>query len=126
MNTLRQQMLVDLNADILDTNNFAETVTYVPQVGPARRVNIDITHSSEYASGTMLMEQVHTISIVVGRNETHANGGVSMPQLGDAIIRDGDIPGVVYSWTGEVMDSEDHYWALKFERRKPHRVGAVA
>lgn len=126
--TLNDDFADDLADTFLDTDECGEWVTYFPTGGgPSRRVVALISDvvSRDEARG-VLRKELHTVSVLVQKDQTHAKGGVTEPQCtergADTLERDSE-PNVRYAFTARVIASDSVSWTLEFERRVLKAVG---
>lgn len=126
--TLKDDMTADLYATALNVDEFGEWVTYWPAVGPSRRLVANIVTKQEDVIGPVVDHDKETITVLVGKDESHDLGGVSLPvRKGSSIDRltrdlDAGLDVNQYVFTGK-SERMPGGWKLTFERRKMVTVG---
>lgn len=121
--TLAAQIVTDASAVFLNTEDFAETITYYPKQGLARSISATRVSLSHYRRQRERMTEEATHHLLE-RNElalfvsNDATTGIPTPQLGDAIrlagdraderwdfvsIEETDAAGFVVAWAKHVM-----------------------
>lgn len=109
----------------LNTDDFAEAVTYLPKSGSSRTVTAiieDVTRLRDLNGGIVNTEE---IEVFVGRDASADEGGVDSPQIGDGLMRSAanDPTQKVYSFIGDITDIEPDGWTLLFRRDVIRRQG---
>ncbi len=121
INTLKQQITADVSDVFLDTDEFAETVTYIPASGAAVSITVVIEESDEFldVEGRAVFDEV--ILVFTSRNSS----GIASPVLGDGLKRSAteDPEQRLYGYMGQKEDPERDSWWLMFKRRKTQRQG---
>lgn len=121
VNTLKQQITADVAGIFLDTNEFAETVTYIPAGDSGVSITVIVEESDELidVAGRTVDEEM--ISVFTART----SAGIQNPATGDAILRSvtEDPEQRVYGYMKQREDPERDSWWLLFKRRKTQRQG---
>lgn len=125
--TLKDDLAVDA-ANLLNTDEFAEVVTFKPAEGPSRRVTVIVHEETgrQDVRGAM-RRQTDTVQVFVLKNQSHATkGGIATPQRlergADSFERDGETGGR-YVYTGRVVSADAATWTLEYERPKLRSIG---
>lgn len=114
-----QSMKADVvNRNILNTDFFAEEVTYSPTVGTPRAIDVKIAAAEDPAFTEAGDEEFQErVRVKVRRDATL---GIDNPQLGDllarSVTREPDRRPYVYS--GEKPEISASHWVLIFSRHK--------
>lgn len=125
--TLRDDRKADFYNVFLNTGEFAETVTFYPaRGGPSRRIVVIRSVTQRPEQGELVTYGEEQLRIRVGKDETHAKGGIAVPVSAgtkrDMIQRDDDTETERYAYTGEKKDF-GVYWELEFSRRMLQTAG---
>lgn len=105
-------------------SGMAETVTLRLVGQDERRVTVVGTDvaADQLAQDSDLNLETFTCSI--GRDPSHALGGIDRPEQRMTIVRDGDQPGSgVWAFNGDVLETTPHSFMLKFLRPRLFRLG---
>ncbi len=130
MTTLREQIQADVGDVLLNTDDFAESCTYLPKSGDARSIVAVVEEGGIEADEMSGVQLVSTVTVFVSRDETT---GIDAPQLGEQLCRESDHladgspdPLKLYSYSGIVDESDDAMaasWTLVFTRKRPFEKG---
>jgi hypothetical protein len=107
----------------LGAGHFTEEVTYYPKDGEPRAVSAIVVRQQHTEQEEHQAFQVETLSVLLGRDEAAAVGGVASPQIEDYLHRPLDAADVFYVFRGKVIEETPASWTLEFERRRPYQVG---
>lgn len=120
--TLREQITTDVSAVFLNTDDFAETVTYTPKSGDARQVSAVVDESERYEEGVRGgKRKVTVLEVLVSRDETT---GIATPKFGDGLSR--RLTGKeneTFSFRGESVETDENAWTLTFWRDVDEVIG---
>lgn len=112
-------------ATVLDTDAFAEEVTYIEPSGPSRTVVMKINHDQRIEERDGVEWIVETVRGRCLRDPSHSQGGVDRPIHGAAIIRHTQEDQRRYGYTGHIESIAQHSWTLIFEHQRPNDVGTA-
>jgi hypothetical protein len=120
-NTLKQQITADVAGVFLDTDEFAEAVTYIPASGSEVSITVIIEEEDEFLDENQRAADHEFIRVFTALT----SAGIKYPTLGDAIKRSAteDEGQRLYGWTGQREDPERDSWWLVFRRTKTQRHG---
>jgi len=120
-NTLKQQITADVAGVFLDTDEFAESVTYIPASGAQSTITVIIEESDEFLDMEDRVVDDEMISVFTART----SAGIQSPVIGDGILRSTteDPEQRVYGYMQQREDPERDSWWLLFKRRKTQRQG---
>ncbi len=128
--TLREQIAADVGDVLLNTDDFGEICTYLPQVGDLRSIVCVVEEDSQQVDERNTLVLAASIRVFVSRD---SSDGIDAPQLGDKLCRESDHladdsadPGKCYSFAGVVDESDDATgtaWTLAFVRNQPDEIG---
>lgn len=112
-------------ACLLDTNAFAEQVTYHPAGQPApRTITAIVRPTQEIDQAEYLDREVQRYTVSVGKDETHAKGGVALPVAGDRIQRASETDQqALMAFTGRIIGETPHSYLLEFSRPITTQIG---
>ena len=80
--------------------------------------------SQSLDEGEYIEEQRERIWVTVRRDESHADGGITSPRVGDVLRYPNDNDTAAYSYQGEVRYAESPgVWDLLFARNRPAVLG---
>lgn len=120
-NTLKQQITADVPGVFLDTDEFAESVTYIPDSGAESTITVIIEETDEFLDieGRSVFDEV--ILVFTSRDSS----GIADPVLGDGLKRSAaeDPSQRTYGYMGQKESPERDSWWLMFKRRKTQRQG---
>lgn len=119
--TLREQMATDLQS-VLNTDDFAETFTYIPKSGPSRSVIGDVVREVVEEERRGYMVRVERADVTVTRNESSDLGGINRPLRGDKIVCS---DGAEFTWNERITSIDSAAWVLHFERENMTKQGGV-
>ncbi len=123
--SLRDLMAADAAMMCDRTDDFAEEVTYTPNGGTARCINVvaDSVTMAEPRDELGNYRQVERLTVVAKRDATK---GIDSPASGDQIVRDSAIEPDTrpYLFSGEITERESQVWTLIFQRYKTRDQGA--
>jgi len=122
VNTLKQQITADVAGVFLDTDEFAEEVTYIPADGAEVSITVIIEEEDEFLDENNRSAFVEYIRVFAKRATAD---GIKSPTIGDGIKRSAtEDPGQqVYGYTGQREDPERDTWWLLFKRTRTQRQG---
>lgn len=120
--TLREQIAADVAAVHINTADFAESLTYVPNGGTARTISGVVDEGGDFAEQQHGIDEVETLEVFVSRDSTT---GIDDPQLGDRVRRAIDSDAKWYSYSGRKTDVDESAWTLIFERRVADKHGGL-
>lgn len=126
MATLRSVIAADVESVFLDTDEFAESVTYTPAAGGgARTITVVIEEVGTFRTDDNMVSTMDEIIVVAQRDPSATMGGIDRPRLGDTILRSAteDPEQRPYAFSGEIEDSEPDTWSLKYIRHRIVQVG---
>jgi len=111
--TLKQSIATDLVLNALNTNEFAESVTFDPGDGsPSRSIDVMIDDSEQtYRIGDMVSENERRITVLAAKDVDATSGGIATLNESDQITRS---DGRVYGWTGTVVQEDAASWQLEY------------
>ena len=119
--TLKDLIASDRDAVLLNSDEFAETVTYYPTGGSPRNVVAVVQERGVYTESSDEAKFQRFIAAFVGRDPTNATkGGIDEPRLGDYIKRS---DGSKYGFTGDIENIHDSSWWLTFVKNDALRHG---
>lgn len=124
--TLADRMKSTFYDFVLDPAKFpnVEIGTFRRDGKPDRQVYAKVSADDRFEQGQIVDREVQQILALVGKDESHARGGISKPMRGDKWIRPGDQKGEPYwAFTGVVSGITAHSWQLTFERSTPSYLG---
>ena len=126
--TLKTLIAADVYDVALNEDEFAEAVAYTPVKGKKRTVIVLIQADFAYAEEGTRTETREDISVQVGRDETHAKGGINEPKVGDIILRavDVDPSQRPYAYMGNVDAIEPNEWIMQYTRHTVAEQGINA
>lgn len=104
---------------------FAEVVTYIPRHGGERQVYATITARNALELGVMVEEETEYFDVLLGRDESHAKGGVNKPEIGDRIVRAGEHLADALGFAGEGVETHDGFHRLVFCRKRTATIGKL-
>jgi hypothetical protein len=84
-------------------------------------VCVKCNEQRELQTGERHQNQSETIRVAIGRDESHAKGGLANPTTGSTIERAGDPRR--YGFTGKIFESTPYSHLLEFARRQPVTAG---
>lgn len=120
-NTLKQQINADVSGVFLDTDEFAEEVTYIPAGGAAVSITVIIEETDEFLDieGRAVFDEV--ILVFTSRDSS----GIATPVINDGLKRSAaeDPSQRLYGYMGQKESPERDSWWLMFKRRKTQRQG---
>ncbi len=127
-NTLKDDMKIDAANCFLNTNDFAESVTFYPAAGGASRsIDVRITYQQESKDFGPINYDTERIEVFILKDESHAKGGLATPDrqstVADKLVRAGDTLTEKFAFTGRILSESAHGWLLEFVRPKPVRIG---
>ncbi len=135
-NTLLDDMASDFADVMLNTNEFAETVTFYPAGGGASRsivMHVNRTQSAE--DGIHLRSDNDNMIVDVLKDSSNAKGGILFEEIKSGsrptLVRDSDFNGAQpvpgrFVFSGDILGETPHSWKLRFIRQKPYRTGVDA
>jgi len=103
---------------------FAKQIIYSTPGAPDRVIwcRMDLTAVDQM--NTSSDSNVQTALVSVGRDESHALGGVERAGQDDTLLPIGDDPASMrFAFTGEIVEETPHSLRLKFTREVPFRIG---
>jgi len=103
--------------------HFGELVTFSREGQDDRQIKVRFRRTAADDEGQYIEQNVDTAEVRVGRDESHALGGIDAPRMRDKVTRAND-PDGPYAWTGEVLKETPHSFLLRFTRPKLQRLGA--
>ncbi|HUT14436.1 MAG TPA: hypothetical protein VMY42_28380 [Thermoguttaceae bacterium] len=109
----------------LNTDHFAEQVTYTPvHGGGSRTVTVKIEYVKNPEERTQIGEvDREEIWVKALRSTDTDRSGIPTPETGDAILRDGDRPDRPWTFQGPIRHETPHDWQLFYARTRPSRYG---
>jgi hypothetical protein len=118
--TLKELIAKDRDAIMLNTDELAEDITYLPRDGPSRSVTAVVQERVVYADvGSETVTQQEAM-VYVGRDPTSDKGGIDKPRIRDGIqLADGRI----FGFTGDRENVHPGSWWLRFTADIPGRAG---
>jgi len=120
--TARQGHVDD--APFLQTDHFAETVTYQPNNGRARPVVVGIVYAAaDDVVGEMLDLDAETIWVFARKSTSGTKSGIDQPRRGDQITRPDDDASRPFTYQGQIRNERATDWELLFARRRTYRTG---
>ncbi len=135
--TLKELIESDVADVFMNTDDFAEDVTYYPAGGGASRtVSAIVDEDGTFQTDDTGLARTEVIHVTVSRNRNDettdgvAVGGIDNPQIGDCIRRENDPDDKGYSFSGDKEDVDEFCWVLIYKRsftvqhggvRQPHR-----
>ena len=127
--TLNENIASDLYDVVLNTKEFAETITFYPGGGGAlRRIVAVVKHSQQSEDNANIDYVNDRISITVGNDPTHDKGGIATPTAGhapsdvDCLTRAGEPADLRYAFTGTGRTIAGG-WVLDYERPRALAFG---
>lgn len=104
----------------------AEDVQVWSGTDTPRTVRVQLVRSSGDMPTATSETNTDSLVVRVGRDESHALGGIAWPAKGLKLQRtsDGDPDNTPYAFNGEVIEEHPHSWHLRFVRPKLQRLGA--
>ena len=116
-NSFRDMLAHDVANVFLNTNEFAETATYLPREGGPREVAGIPEEDGNFAQSETSIERVESLRWFCSRG----TDGITDPQLGDKLrLSDGR----TFTFSGDTSQADNASWWVHFERRIPNRLGA--
>ena len=129
--TLKDDIASDLCNVLLNTDEFAETVTFYPGGGgSSRRIVALLTHHQQSEDNSDIEYINDRISVTVSNDPTHAKGGIATPSFGtapidvDCLSRDGEPEDLRYAFTGNGRKIAGG-WILDYERPRALAFGTA-
>ena len=116
-------------AAVLSTARHAEEVEYLPAGQTVGRTltALVIVNNGEQPGDQTHKREIERAIVVVGKDESHAKGGVERPAHRDRILRDGDDrSGPLLGFSGRVIAESPHHWELEFVRSTTTALGRTA
>jgi hypothetical protein len=130
MTTLREQIEADVGDVFLNTDDFAETCTYLPKSGGARSIVVVCEEEKQRVDDGAKVWLVTTLHVFCSRDTSE---GIDAPQLGESICRENDHlpdgtpdPTKLFSYQGNDEEADDTTatsWTLIFERNRLIETG---
>lgn len=106
---------------------FGRTVTFVPATGGARQVTAAIIEDGrDHEEGEHVEEKRERVWLQVRRDESHADGGITSPRVGDAFVHPDETASddpTPFAFQGEVRHVTSDTWELLFARNRPVGYG---
>lgn len=124
--TLREQIAEDLENVFLNTDDFADSVTYCPKTGEVRTVVMLVDRRRDFREDAQGLTHVEIAECRCLRDPTNATkGGVDNPQIGDSVLLPAseDAEQRKFSYSGIVTDISASDWVLHFSRDVIYRQG---
>ena len=127
---LQDDRQADFYANALNVDEFAEWVTYYPASGTSRSIAAQVRRPGSNNQQQPRRNEVsefedERIWVELGRDESHARGGVPWPQIGDTLVRDGEEDLERFAFVGEIVKSSPFAWVLEFSRPKQRSLGTA-
>ena len=120
--TARQQHLK--SGPFLDTDHFAETLTFRPANGGGLRSIVgSVIYDETLEEGEYVEEDQERLWVLVLRDESVSRGGIARPVVGDTITRANDRHPEPFSFQGQIRNESPHAWELLFARNRPAAYG---
>lgn len=105
----------------------AETLLYRPaDGGAAREITAKFHRSQQTLEREAVVSDAEEATVVVGRDEAHAKGGVAWPAPDDLFQRIEAPDQPVYKFTGRITYETPHSLHLVCQRSARRRLGAEA
>lgn len=117
--TFAADILTDLDT-LLDTDEFAESITYYPTGGEARSITVTVSRQDQRQDDQAHHRLQRESLFVLARD--HATTGIDTPQLGDAVRLAGDESDVRWDFV-KVLHRGSSALYLQFDRAKNIRPG---
>ena len=115
--TFKDLQALDVSAVFLNTDEFAETVSYQPVAGAARSIVADCEEELNTVDGPNGIYHQGVLRVMVKRDETL---GIDDPRIGDGITRTIDGNAVTFSYSGQFFECDEYAWTLVFIRNIPY------
>ncbi|MGE0605547.1 MAG: hypothetical protein AB7O62_00370 [Pirellulales bacterium] len=114
---------------LLSTSQHAEEVEYIPAGQTVGRALTCLVVPPSHTSPQDRTSQrdISTCTVIVGKDESHAKGGVLLPQFRDRLLRSGESrDGNLLAFSGTVLAEGPFHWELEFKRLKTTQLGTTA
>lgn len=119
--TLKTQIESDVSAVFLETDDFAETVTYIPKGGKDRSVKAIVDRSVRPVQDQFGIWQDRVAEVLVSKDAT--DGIAAIPEYGSSLVTSDLADGETYSFEGTIVDEDAAAWTLEFVIHDPKRRG---
>jgi len=121
--TFRENLAFDRDHTHLNTEEFAEVVTYTPKGGGSRDVTAVVDLDISPGEDNFSARQTETIFVVVSR-KPGPRGFIDNPIVNDELVRAAENDRAEpYRFTGEITDTTEELHTLTFQRRRTIQSG---
>ena len=113
---------------ILNTDHFAEEVTYLPAGGGRQTITVLVRSArAQLRERETDLVEIEEIDVRASNDPAAeidgvARGGIARPGLGDGLLRAGEEKPFSYAFT---IESAADSWLLHFERRTQKQIGTA-
>ena len=114
----------------LNTDFFAEEITYRPMSGHDRPMTVHIDGGRDLdQEGDLVNTERETIKVLISRvqDDTNTKGYLVQPVIGDQILRSRELDPTQepYVFAGEIAEQRPSKWRLVFERYRSISQGLI-
>jgi hypothetical protein len=125
--TLKDLIATDIPAVAINTDEFAEVVTYFPEGAAARELNATCEQSQQAELDENGSERVlDELRVFCLRDADATDGGIAAPEIGERLLRSSTIDPRQrpYQFNGQIEEADAVAWLLTFTRE--HRTAHAA